>query len=200
MFREQATGQVKTEAQIRRENPNTSFPKPLKAEHLDGYDVVLPAPKPAPSTNLKVVVKSDPVQDANGNWVHSWEEVDRFASQEEIDAFLLSFKAQKSEEVRTGASYRRDKGTSVNGLEISTSSSARSLLIGGKQNPKATRKVVTKGGRMEVSQAEFDAIVDAVAEYIQAVIDREYDLLEAVDAAATVQEVEAIDVGSGWPT
>lgn len=83
MFLELATNTVKTERQIRAENPNTSFPKPMKVEHLEGYAVVLPAPKPAPSSDLKVVVKSSPVQDANGNWVEGYTEKDMFSDTEE---------------------------------------------------------------------------------------------------------------------
>jgi len=44
-----------------------------------GWQPVLAAPKPTPSTNLKVVVGNGATQDANGNWVDAYIERDMFS-------------------------------------------------------------------------------------------------------------------------
>jgi len=44
-----------------------------------GWQPVLAAPKPTPSTNLKTVTSNGATQDANGNWVDAYIERDMFA-------------------------------------------------------------------------------------------------------------------------
>ena len=48
-----------------------------------GWVPVLPSPKPTPSTSLKVVVSNGVVQDAKGNWVDGYTEVDMFSDDDE---------------------------------------------------------------------------------------------------------------------
>jgi hypothetical protein len=67
--------------QLRRDNPNTSFPKKIPNETLATYGVypVLQAPKPEPSGEYKTVVANGVTTDANGNWVTAWKEQDMFS-------------------------------------------------------------------------------------------------------------------------
>jgi len=76
---------------------------------------------------------------------------------------------------------------------------ARSLMNGGRNDRKATRKIVSKKGRANVTGAQFISMVDAVEDFIQEVFDREYDLQEAIDLAVTKEDLEAIDIYATWP-
>ena len=80
-YRVRATGEVKNQGQIRRDNPNMSLPRVWNANVCEalGIDPVLIAPAPAPSGDYKVVVRNGVTQDANNNWVYAWVERDMFS-------------------------------------------------------------------------------------------------------------------------
>jgi len=80
-YRVRATGEVKSQGQIRRDNPNMSLPRVWKAATCDalGIDPVLAAPKPSTTGDYKVVVRNGVTQDANNNWVYAWVERDMFS-------------------------------------------------------------------------------------------------------------------------
>ena len=76
------SGAIKTESQIRADNPNTSFPRGvLPAGILSdlGYTGILPTPQPNPSASTKIVVRDGIEQDSDNNWVQKWIEKDRFS-------------------------------------------------------------------------------------------------------------------------
>ena len=76
------SGAIKTESQIRADNPNTSFPRGvLPAGILSdlGYTGILPTPQPNPSASTKIVVRDGIEQDSDKNWVQKWIEKDRFS-------------------------------------------------------------------------------------------------------------------------
>jgi hypothetical protein len=200
-FRDRDTGEIKTRLQCAQQF-NGALPRVWKAATFDALNVdpVLPVPKPQPSAPNKTVVDAGAEKNNLGQWVTKWEEVDRFQGQQDELEYISLQKDIFRSAIRSLASEKRDGGIVFDGLEISTTASARSLLIGGRQNPKSTRKIVTKGGRMEISQAAFEAVNVAVSEYIQDVIDREYDLLEAVDALQDLEAVAAFDYLGGWPS
>ena len=84
-YRIRSTGEVKTQGQIRSDNPNTSLPKVWTEATCDGLgiDPVLASPQPAPSGDYKVVVRDGVEQDAANNWVYAWTERDMFTEYEE---------------------------------------------------------------------------------------------------------------------
>lgn len=86
-YRVRATGEVKSQGQIRKDNPNVSLPRVWNANVCEvlGIDPVLAAPKPAPSADYKAVVRDGVVQDANNNWVYAWVERDMFADTTDED-------------------------------------------------------------------------------------------------------------------
>ena len=86
-YRVRATGEVKSQGQIRRDNPNMSLPRVWNANVCEalGIDPVLIAPAPAPSGDYKVVVRNGVTQDANNNWVYAWVERDMFAEYTRTD-------------------------------------------------------------------------------------------------------------------
>ena len=97
-YRVRATGEVKTQGQLRSDNPNVSFPKVWNSSTCDalGVDPVLAAPAPEPSGTHKVVVRNGVVQDANGNWVQAWVEREMFTEYTDADGNLQTVEAQKT--------------------------------------------------------------------------------------------------------
>ena len=84
-YRVRSTGEVKSQGQIRKDNPNVSLPR-VWNENVNealGIDPVLESPKPEPSADYKSVVGNGVEQDANGNWVYAWTEVDMFIEYEQ---------------------------------------------------------------------------------------------------------------------
>ena len=73
------TQEVSTDSQIKKLHSNVSFSKVVDTFADLGYAPVLAAPKPAPSSDIKFVRGTAPVQDANGNWVEGYEEADMFS-------------------------------------------------------------------------------------------------------------------------
>lgn len=68
-IRNRSTGAVITDSQFRADNPNTSFPKQLTADILDGfgYDPVLNGPAATVSGPYERSVR-DGVEEINGQW------------------------------------------------------------------------------------------------------------------------------------
>ena len=97
-YRVRATGEVKSQGQIRLDNKNMSLPKVWTANVCDalGVDPVLESPKPAPSGDYKSVVRNGVVQDANGNWVQAWVEREMFTEYTDDNGDVQTVAAQKT--------------------------------------------------------------------------------------------------------
>jgi len=80
-YRLQSDGSLRNQGEIRKLNPNCSFPRVWDADVCAelGIDPVLSAPKPEPSGAYKQVNRNGVVQDSNSNWVEAWVEQDMFA-------------------------------------------------------------------------------------------------------------------------
>jgi len=79
-YRNRETGEVKTQGEIRRDNPNMSIPRVWVAEVCDALNVdpVLAGAKPTPG-QYQNVVRDGVEQDSSGNWVEKWVVADMFA-------------------------------------------------------------------------------------------------------------------------
>ena len=80
-FRVRSSGELKSQGEIRKLNPNVSLPKVWNENVYEalGIDPVLETPKPDTTGDYKVVVRDGAEQDANSNWVQKWVEQDMFA-------------------------------------------------------------------------------------------------------------------------
>ena len=81
-YRDRTTGELKSQGQLRKENPNMSMPKVWGANVFDALNVdpVLRAPQPTYGIGAyQSVRRNGVVQDANSNWVEAWEVADMFA-------------------------------------------------------------------------------------------------------------------------
>mgnify|MGYP005992382827 CR=1 FL=1 len=84
-FRVRSSGELKSQGEIRKLNPNVSMPKVWNSNVYDalGIDPVLETPKPETTGDYKIVVRDGAEQDANNNWVQAWVERDMFSDTEE---------------------------------------------------------------------------------------------------------------------
>lgn len=86
-YRNRTTGEVKTQGELRRDNPNMSMPRVWNSNVHDALNVdpVLRAPKPTEGIGAYQTVRRNGVtQDANNNWVEAWEIADMFADDAEL--------------------------------------------------------------------------------------------------------------------
>ena len=81
-----------------------------------GWQPVLAAPKPTPSTNLKTVTSNGATQDAKGNWVDDYTEVDMFSDDDE------STKAEKEAvylaKIEADKAAAEKEASKLTGIEI----------------------------------------------------------------------------------
>ena len=96
-YRVRASGELKSETDLRLENRNVSFPKVWNTNVFEalGIDPVLAAPAPTPSDEFKVVARNGAVQDSNGNWVQAWLEREMFTEYTDGEGNTVTVQAQK---------------------------------------------------------------------------------------------------------
>jgi len=78
-YRDRTTGEIKSQGQLRKENPNMSMPRVWNSNVHDALNVdpVLAAPKPTSGIGAyQTVTRNGVVQDANNNWVQAWQITD----------------------------------------------------------------------------------------------------------------------------
>ena len=86
-YRDRTTGELKSQGELRRDNPNMSLPKVWNEFTFDALNVdpVLRAPKPTEGIGAYQTVRRNGVtQDAKGNWVEAWEIADMFSDDAEL--------------------------------------------------------------------------------------------------------------------
>ena len=112
-FRVRSSGELKSQGEIRKLNPNVSLPKVWNENVYEalGIDPVLETPKPATTGDYKVIVRDGAEQDAKNNWVQKWVERDMFSDTTEDGvtttkaeheaAYQARLDADKAESVRS---------------------------------------------------------------------------------------------------
>ena len=97
-YRVRASGELKSETDLRLENRNVSFPKVWNTNVFEalGIDPVLAAPAPTPSGEFKVVARNGAVQDSNGNWVQAWVEREMFTEYTDEEGNVQTVSAQQT--------------------------------------------------------------------------------------------------------
>jgi len=83
-YRNRETGEVKTQGEIRRDNPNMSIPRVWNDDVCDALNIdpVLAGARPTPG-QYQTVVRDGVEQDSSSNWVEKWVVVDMFADDDE---------------------------------------------------------------------------------------------------------------------
>jgi len=87
-YRNRTTGEIKTQGELRRDNPNMSMPRVWGDSVCDALNVdpILAAPKPTEGIGqYQFVARNGAVKDAKDNWVEAWEIRDMFADTTDED-------------------------------------------------------------------------------------------------------------------
>lgn len=80
-YRDRATGAIKSQGQLRKENPNVSLPKiwGINVCNTLNVDPILPSPKPTENVGpYQAVVRNGIEKDSNNAWVQAWKIVELF--------------------------------------------------------------------------------------------------------------------------
>tara|TARA_R100001460_G_scaffold99503_1_gene142780 strand:+ start:2251 stop:2745 length:495 start_codon:yes stop_codon:yes gene_type:complete len=81
-YRNRTTGEVKTQGELRKDNPNTSFPKIWNSNVFDALNVDPVMIAAAPTDGIgkyQHAVRNGVEQNSNSDWVYAWKIVDMFA-------------------------------------------------------------------------------------------------------------------------
>jgi hypothetical protein len=119
-YRNRQTGEIKSQGQLRKENPNVSLPRVWNENVHDMLDVdpVFAAPKPTEGIGeYQFVQRNGVVQDDKGNWVENWEIVDMFS--DTVEDGVTTTKAEHEAEYQaqlnnnTAARNRSERDTKL---------------------------------------------------------------------------------------
>lgn len=84
-YRDRTTGEIKSQGQLRQENPNMSMPKVWNENVHDALNVDPVLRSPAATVGqYQVSVRDGVEQDANGNWVEKYVARDMFADDPDL--------------------------------------------------------------------------------------------------------------------
>lgn len=100
----------------------------------------------------------------------------------------------------------RDKGTAVGGVAISTTHSAaleisQALELINSTDPTGTIDVVTRGGTpLTLTASNTPAILAAIRAHVKACQEREHEIYTAINAAEDHDDLNEININTGWPS
>jgi len=82
-YRNRTTGEVRSQGEVRKANPNISLPKVWNSSACDALNVdpILAAPQPTEGIGqYQRVIRNGVVKDSKDNWVYAWSIVDMYAN------------------------------------------------------------------------------------------------------------------------
>ena len=108
-YRNRTTGVVKTQGQIRRDNPNMSLPRVWNSNVCDALDIDPVLRSPAATVGAyQTSVRDGVVQDANGNWVENYVARDMF--QDTTEDGVTTTKAEHEAAYQAGLDAKTAEG------------------------------------------------------------------------------------------
>ena len=95
-YRVRASGDIKSQGEIRKLHPNTSIPKVWDSNVCDALEIdpIVISRRPTPSGPYKKYVRNGVTQDENGKWVEAWAEKNMFSKYTDEDG-VVHTKAQQ---------------------------------------------------------------------------------------------------------
>ena len=115
-YRVRSSGEVHSQGEIRKLNPNTSLPRVWNANVCEalGIDPVLVTPKPE-VTGYTQAIRDGVEQDTNGNWVQAWSVVSMFSEYTDDEGVVhtvaeqeTAYQARLDTEAATAVRSQRD--------------------------------------------------------------------------------------------
>ena len=114
-YRNRTTGEIKTQGELRRDNPNMSLPRVWGDNVCDALNVdpVFVTAKPTEGIGqYQFVARNGVVQDDNNNWVWAWEIRDMFSDDDELGTKAeqeAAFQAKQDSNKALNKRLERDK-------------------------------------------------------------------------------------------
>lgn len=116
-YRDRTTGEVKTQGQLRKENPNMSMPKVWNDNVFDALNVDPVLRSPAATVGqYQVSVRDGVEQNANGDWVEKYVARDMFADDPDLGTKAeqeAAYQAQLDNEAAERNRAERDRRIAV---------------------------------------------------------------------------------------
>jgi hypothetical protein len=181
-----------TLSQIRKAHPQVSIPDGADLTDLGYYFIEVIAP-PTVTANQRLT-KGDPEEYAPGHWRETWIVT---------DIPLSEVKANRSNELASLRYQHETAGITISGMTIETDRESQALITGAYCTSLLNPSVLIdwKGGNgwTQIDAATIAVIAALVSTHVQACFSNERVLSEAIEAAETVEAVQAIDLTIGWP-
>ena len=110
-YRIKATGEVKSQNQLKKDNPNVSLPRVWNVNVFEtlGIDPVFEFSKPDATGDYKIVVRNGVEQDAENNWVYAWSEKNMFSKYTDKDD-VVHTKAEQEKEYQARIDAEKAEG------------------------------------------------------------------------------------------
>jgi len=120
--------------------------------------------------------------------------------------YILPFDRKKEEKAERLSAKRyaiETGGITINGVTVATDRESQGLIDGAARlaarEPDETIKFKAVTGWVTLDAATMDAIAVAIGRHVRKCFAREAELSALIDAAETIEELEAIDINTGWP-
>ncbi|MDP2141260.1 MAG: hypothetical protein Q8L20_10660 [Gammaproteobacteria bacterium] len=171
-------------------NPNVSPPEGMPAEWMEREGIVEVIEVLPPVVDARLQVSTWEAAFEAGEWRQSWAVSDRSIT--EAKGFLKDALAEKYDQVS-------QRGFVYAGIRIGTDARSLALLIGAKVGGKNSRRVVTRHARVVLSKNEFDQMVVAADNFLQACQDNYFLIQQSIDDCTTITQLASVDIDYGWP-
>jgi hypothetical protein len=180
---------------LRRDNPNTSFPKRPSNEILSewGVEVVVRADDPIYDPDTQKVQTSDQPELIDGQWTLTKTVVALTADE------LADVLVRKKQAIKARRDEALNSGTTVNGVTVATDDLSQQRITSAALAATVDNTTTVKWKLPDDSFVTLDAtqiigIAQGVRAHVQACFDREAELLDALNAGIDY------DIEAGWPS
>jgi len=175
--------------QLRKDNPNISFPTNISENILNLYDCYTVEDTPKPLGD--VVIEIAPVY-VNGVWSRQWDS--RTFTPDELESYRAKIKGRL-------AAIRYDKET--NHPVVDTSRSSQAMINGAwtmsQINPDIMINFKNMDGTWsEVGKSDIHTLALVVGTYVQKCFDNEMRIHALLDQATSKYEIDSVQLLSGW--
>jgi hypothetical protein len=204
-------------AKLKRDNPNTSYPKNMNAGQLASVGVYPVIGRSAPDTGpYEVAYHTGQAVQVNGEWQREWAIKDMFANTTDGDgvtttkaeheaAFFDAAKAAKLAELATIRWNAEESGTTFGGNPLATDRTTQAKLTAGYAKAVNDPDFVIASWKFaagvfgSLDATTIIAAANAVEAHIQACFTNEAALSANVLSAVDFAALEAVDLTVGWP-
>jgi hypothetical protein len=158
------------------------------------------ADNPPPTTGYEKATRGDVVSDGSGGWKYEYSVADMNNDPSSID----TRRRKRKEELKNKRQQVVDGGTTITGDEVRTDAKGRASLV----ESLSVEDLVPgqsfdwntqDGGWVTLSYGQLKQYQTGVNGHVQDSFTNHRSLDAELDAATTLEEIDAVDIESGWP-